>query len=91
MHHMQELRKQLLNKICEGGKETFSEVKHSLEDVSQKELDNVIVDDTRGIIYCYIPKVILTWTHTTHNTLQCGHSVTNIVFCRGRAQFGLYL
>ncbi|KAK1889727.1 Carbohydrate sulfotransferase 12 [Dissostichus eleginoides] len=35
------------------GQETF---KHRLEDVRDKELENLIVDDKHGIIYCYIPK-----------------------------------
>lgn len=41
-----------------GDKEAISEGKHSLDYMSNKELENLIVDDNHGIIYCYIPKVI---------------------------------
>lgn len=58
MRQLQELRKQLLKEICANNKEAFSGGKHSLEDISAKNLKNLIVDDTHGIIYCYIPKVI---------------------------------
>ncbi|XP_039997476.1 carbohydrate sulfotransferase 12-like [Xiphias gladius] len=57
---LQKLRKQQLKEICAGDKNTFSERKHSLEDMSEDELKNLIVDDTHGIIYCYIPKVACT-------------------------------
>ncbi|XP_029311105.1 carbohydrate sulfotransferase 12-like isoform X2 [Cottoperca gobio] len=57
IHQLQELRKQLLRETCDGDKEAF---KHSLEDTSDKELENLIVDDKHGIIYCYIPKVACT-------------------------------
>ncbi|KAF3836921.1 hypothetical protein F7725_004385 [Dissostichus mawsoni] len=56
IHETQELRKQLLRETCAGDKETF---KHHLEDVRDKELENLIVDDKHGIIYCYIPKAKL--------------------------------
>ncbi|KAM9335590.1 carbohydrate sulfotransferase 12-like [Symphorus nematophorus] len=56
----QELRLQLLREMCDVDKETFSEGKHSLEDMTDKELNNLIVDDNHGIIYCYIPKVACT-------------------------------
>lgn len=55
--HMQELRKQHIQEICDSDKEAFLEGKNSLEDMSRKEFDNFIVDDNYGIIYCYIPKV----------------------------------
>ncbi|GAA6228240.1 carbohydrate sulfotransferase 12-like [Lates japonicus] len=60
MHQLQELRKQLLKEICASDKEAFSGGKHSLEDISAKDLKNLIVDDTHGVIYCYIPKVACT-------------------------------
>ncbi|XP_022614063.1 carbohydrate sulfotransferase 12-like isoform X6 [Seriola dumerili] len=59
MQQLQELRKQLTKEICDGDKEAFSEGKHSLEDLSDKELKHLIVDDTHGLIYCYIPKAKL--------------------------------
>lgn len=55
---MQELRKQLLRDMCDGDREAFSEGKHSLADIHNSELGNLIVDDNHGIIYCYIPKVM---------------------------------
>lgn len=56
MFDVQKLRKQRLKGTCD--REAFSGGKNSLEDVSEVELDNLVVDETRGIIYCYIPKVI---------------------------------
>ncbi|XP_051284462.1 carbohydrate sulfotransferase 12 [Dicentrarchus labrax] len=60
IHHLHELRKQLLREMCDGDKEAFSEGKRTVEDMSDKELENLIVDDKHGIIYCYIPKVACT-------------------------------
>lgn len=60
LHRRQELRKQLLRNTCD--REEFAEGKRSLEDMSDKQLENLIVDDKHGIIYCYIPKVMKTWT-----------------------------
>ncbi|XP_054457224.1 carbohydrate sulfotransferase 12-like [Anoplopoma fimbria] len=57
IHRMQELRKQLLRSQCDGDVGEFPEGKRSLEDMSDQELSNLIVDDKHGIIYCYIPKV----------------------------------
>ncbi|XP_028998424.1 carbohydrate sulfotransferase 12-like isoform X2 [Betta splendens] len=54
MNRTQNLRKQLLNETCDGDREAFS------DGMSLMELDNFIVDDTHGIIYCYIPKVACT-------------------------------
>lgn len=60
IHQHQELRKQQLKEKCDVEKETFSQGKHSLQNMSGEDLKNLIVDDTHGIIYCYIPKVIET-------------------------------
>uniref|UniRef100_A0A8D3DIN1 Carbohydrate sulfotransferase n=1 Tax=Scophthalmus maximus TaxID=52904 RepID=A0A8D3DIN1_SCOMX len=60
MHQVQEQRKQQLNEICSDDKEALSEGKRSVDDMSDKELENLLVDDTHGIIYCYIPKVACT-------------------------------
>ena len=59
-YQQQELRQQLLREMCNGDKEAFSEGKYSLDDLSDEEMKNLIVDDNHGIIYCYIPKVINT-------------------------------
>ncbi|XP_037532664.1 carbohydrate sulfotransferase 12-like [Nematolebias whitei] len=60
LYQLQELRKQLIHEQCHGDAKTFLDGKHSFEDISDKELDNFIVDDNHGIIYCYIPKVACT-------------------------------
>ena len=52
---MLEQRKQLLRETCDSDEEAFHKDKRGLED----ELRRFIVDDYHGIIYCYIPKVIL--------------------------------
>ena len=57
---MQDLRKQLLKEMCDGDKEAFSNAKRSFEDISDNQLENLVVDENHGIIYCYIPKVIQT-------------------------------
>ncbi|XP_035860767.1 carbohydrate sulfotransferase 12-like [Sander lucioperca] len=56
IHQQQELRKKLLRETCDGDRDAFTEGKHSLDDLSDKELENLIVDDKHCIIYCYIPK-----------------------------------
>ncbi|XP_034757269.1 carbohydrate sulfotransferase 12-like [Etheostoma cragini] len=60
IHQLQELRKKLLRETCDGDRDTFTEGKHSLDDLRNKELENLIVDDKHCIIYCYIPKVACT-------------------------------
>ncbi|XP_078132026.1 carbohydrate sulfotransferase 12-like [Sander vitreus] len=60
IHQLQELRKKLLREMCDGDRDAFTEGKHSLDDLSDKELENLIVDDKHCIIYCYIPKVACT-------------------------------
>ncbi|XP_070710885.1 carbohydrate sulfotransferase 12-like [Pempheris klunzingeri] len=60
VHQLQELKKQLLREMCDSDREAFSDGKHSLEDMSDEDLKNLIVDDNHGIIYCYIPKVACT-------------------------------
>lgn len=60
IRQLQEQRKQLLREMCDGDEGVFPEGRQSLEDLSDNELKHLIVDDNHGIIYCYIPKVILT-------------------------------
>nr|XP_046236285.1 carbohydrate sulfotransferase 12-like [Scatophagus argus] len=60
IHQLQELRKKLLREMCDGDKEAFSEGKRGFEDMSNGELGNLVVDDNRGVIYCFIPKVACT-------------------------------
>lgn len=67
MQQLQELRKHLVKEICDDDGEALSEGKHSFDDLSDDDLNNLIVDDKHGLIYCYIPKVIE--THTTPHDL----------------------
>uniref|UniRef100_A0A3P9HL05 Carbohydrate sulfotransferase n=1 Tax=Oryzias latipes TaxID=8090 RepID=A0A3P9HL05_ORYLA len=54
----QRLKKDLLRKQCGG-------VNQSLVNLNKIDLNNFIVDDKHGIIYCYIPKVACTnWKRT---------------------------
>ncbi|XP_030017855.1 carbohydrate sulfotransferase 12-like [Sphaeramia orbicularis] len=53
----QKMRKQLLKEMCDSDKDVSSKRRRSLEEISDKELKNFIVDDKHGIIYCFIPKV----------------------------------
>lgn len=69
MQRLQELRKQQLRETCSGDRETFSEGKQVLDDLSVKELENLVVDDKHGIIYCYIPKVMLIHTHSINKVV----------------------
>ncbi|XP_071333935.1 carbohydrate sulfotransferase 12-like isoform X2 [Trachinotus anak] len=88
MQHLQEVRKQLIKDICEGDKEAFSEGKHSLEDLSNKDLNNLIVDDTHGLIYCYIPKVactnwkrvmfVLNWSEPYHDPMSISADLVHV-------------
>ncbi|XP_023277543.1 carbohydrate sulfotransferase 12-like [Seriola lalandi dorsalis] len=88
MQQLQELRKQLTKEICDGDKEAFSEGKHSLEDLSDKELKHLIVDDTHGLIYCYIPKVactnwkrvmfVLNWSEPYHDPMSISADLVHV-------------
>ncbi|CAJ1086430.1 carbohydrate sulfotransferase 12-like [Xyrichtys novacula] len=60
IYQTQGLRKQLLGEMCDSNRAVLFEGKHSLEDFSDKELENLVVDDNHGVIYCYIPKVACT-------------------------------
>lgn len=51
------MRKQQLKEMCQSNKDVLSKRRRSLEEISDKELKNFIVDDKHGIIYCFIPKV----------------------------------
>ncbi|XP_076026909.1 carbohydrate sulfotransferase 12-like [Genypterus blacodes] len=57
---LQESRQQQLREMCSSGRERFTGGKEDLQDLSAKELENLVVDDKHGIIYCYIPKVACT-------------------------------
>lgn len=57
----QEARKQSIMDVC-SGKDTmeFPGRTRAFEQIPNRELDHLIVDDTHQIIYCYVPKVACT-------------------------------
>lgn len=56
----QEARKKRIADVCSGNVNVeFSGRTRTFEQIPNRELDHLIVDDTHHIIYCYVPKV--TW------------------------------
>lgn len=53
----QEQRRRLLQEMCANDSVAFPGKNRSFDDIPNKELDHLIVDDRHGIIYCYVPKV----------------------------------
>ncbi|XP_072240862.1 carbohydrate sulfotransferase 12-like isoform X2 [Leuresthes tenuis] len=57
----QEVRKQRVMDLCSGKeKMEFPGRTRAFEQIPNRELDHLIVDDTHQIIYCYVPKVACT-------------------------------
>uniref|UniRef100_A0A8D3D9S6 Carbohydrate sulfotransferase n=1 Tax=Scophthalmus maximus TaxID=52904 RepID=A0A8D3D9S6_SCOMX len=56
MHQVQEQRKQHVKETCCDYKVELSDGKRSIDDINDRDLENLLVDDTHGIIYCFIPK-----------------------------------
>lgn len=57
----QEARKQRIIDVCSGKDEVdFPGRTRAFEQIPNRELDHLIVDDTHQIIYCYVPKVACT-------------------------------
>lgn len=56
----QEARKKRITDVCSGNDNVeFPEMTRTFEQIPNRELDHLIVDDTHQIIYCYVPKVTL--------------------------------
>lgn len=47
--------------MCANDSVVFPGKNRSFDDIPNKELDHLIVDDRHGIIYCYVPKVRTRW------------------------------
>ncbi|XP_028669766.1 carbohydrate sulfotransferase 12 [Erpetoichthys calabaricus] len=58
--HSQIERKQLVSYTCTSSSLDFPGKNRTFDDIPNKELDHLIVDDRHGIIYCYVPKVACT-------------------------------
>ncbi|XP_041840065.1 carbohydrate sulfotransferase 12-like isoform X1 [Melanotaenia boesemani] len=57
----QEVRKQRIMNMCSGSDTVeFPGRTRAFEQIPNRELDHLIVDDTHQIIYCYVPKVACT-------------------------------
>uniref|UniRef100_H3AUI8 Carbohydrate sulfotransferase n=2 Tax=Latimeria chalumnae TaxID=7897 RepID=H3AUI8_LATCH len=53
-------RRRVLQDVCTNSSFQFLGKKRLFDDIPNKELDHLIVDDRHGIIYCYVPKVACT-------------------------------
>ncbi|XP_043567048.1 carbohydrate sulfotransferase 12 [Chiloscyllium plagiosum] len=60
LERIQNERKQNIKDVCADSSIMFSGKNRNFEDIPNKELDHLIVDDQHGIIYCYVPKVACT-------------------------------
>ncbi|XP_056892882.1 carbohydrate sulfotransferase 12-like [Takifugu flavidus] len=57
----QESRKKMITDVCSGNDNLeFPGRTRTFEQIPNRELDHLIVDDTHQIIYCYVPKVACT-------------------------------
>ncbi|XP_075888549.1 carbohydrate sulfotransferase 12-like [Nelusetta ayraudi] len=56
----QEERLQVIHEVCANESIWFPYKNRSFEDIPNEELENLLVDDRHGIIYCFVPKVACT-------------------------------
>ncbi|KAI4883985.1 hypothetical protein NFI96_003366 [Prochilodus magdalenae] len=57
----QDSRKQLIHDLCSSNSSLdFPGKNRTFDDIPNKELEHLIVDEQHGIIYCYVPKVAST-------------------------------
>ncbi|KAM8961478.1 carbohydrate sulfotransferase 12 [Pelodytes ibericus] len=57
---IQEERKMNLRSFCANSSFHYPTKARSFDDIPNRELDHLIVDDRHGVIYCYVPKVACT-------------------------------
>ncbi|XP_036438702.1 carbohydrate sulfotransferase 12-like [Colossoma macropomum] len=61
LKHRQYARKKLIHDLCDSNSTLgFNGKWQTIDDIPNRELANLLVDDRHGIIYCYVPKVACT-------------------------------
>ncbi|XP_040212614.1 carbohydrate sulfotransferase 12 [Rana temporaria] len=57
---IQQERKLIMHSSCGNSSFNYPTKNREFDDIPNKELDHLIVDDRHGVIYCYVPKVACT-------------------------------